>query len=55
MSVEAGFGGQELMPVAFDKLRRLREIAEANLLDAQIFGQFTFASDKIRRGLGIGK
>ncbi len=32
MSVEAGFGGQDLMPVAFDKLRRLREIAGADLL-----------------------
>ncbi len=32
MSVEAGFGGQEFMPVAFDKLRRLREIAGEDLL-----------------------
>jgi hypothetical protein len=32
---------------------RVPDIAEANLLDAQIFGQFTFASDKIRRGLGL--
>ncbi len=32
---------------------RVPDIGEANLLDAQIFGQFTFASDKIRRGLGM--
>jgi hypothetical protein len=32
---------------------RVPDIAEANLLDAQIFGQFTFASDKVRRGLGL--
>ncbi len=32
---------------------RVPDIAEANLLDAQIFGQLTFASDKIRRGLGL--
>ena len=32
---------------------RVPDIGEANLLDAQIFGQFTFASDKIRRALGM--
>ncbi len=32
---------------------RVPDIGEWNLLDAQIFGQFTFASDKLRRGLGL--
>ena len=32
---------------------RVPDIGDANLLDAQIFGQLTFASDRIRRGLGI--
>ena len=32
---------------------RVPDIGEANLLDAQIFGQFTYATDKLRKGLGI--
>lgn len=32
---------------------RVPDIGDANLLDAQIFGQLTFATDRIRRGLGI--
>ncbi len=32
MSVMAGFGGQQFEPVALDKLRRLRELAEPKVL-----------------------
>jgi hypothetical protein len=32
---------------------RVPDIGDANLLDAQIFGQLTFATDRVRRGLGI--
>jgi ribulose-phosphate 3-epimerase len=32
MSVQAGFGGQSFNPIALDKLRQLRELAEPDLL-----------------------
>ena len=32
---------------------RLPDIADANLIDAQIFGQFTFVNRRIRRWLGL--
>ncbi len=41
--------------VSFESGVRVPDIGEANLLDAQIFGQFTFSSDKIRRALGVKK
>lgn len=34
---------------------RIPDIGEANLLDAQIFGQLTFSSTKLRDALGVGE
>ncbi len=34
---------------------RVPDIGEANLLDAQIFGQLTFSSSKLRSALGVGE
>ncbi|MBL4637557.1 MAG: hypothetical protein JKY56_27120 [Kofleriaceae bacterium] len=34
---------------------RVPDIGEANLLDAQIFGQLTFSSSKLRDALGVGE
>jgi hypothetical protein len=41
--------------VSFESGVRVPDIGEANLLDAQIFGQLSVASDKIRRALGVYK
>ncbi|MCP4447120.1 MAG: hypothetical protein GY811_17500 [Myxococcales bacterium] len=41
--------------VSFESGVRVPDIGEANLLDAQIFGQLSIASDKIRRALGVSK
>lgn len=41
--------------VSFESGVRVPDIGEANLLDAQIFGQLSIASDKIRRALGAYK
>lgn len=39
--------------ISFESGVRVPDIGEANLLDAQIFGQLSIASDKIRRALGV--
>ncbi len=41
--------------VSFESGVRVPDIGEVNLLDAQIFGQLSIASDKIRRALGVSK